>query len=718
MTNTDRIFEAYLDELNSITVLLPKSYHGGLSHSFTLCIHESCLDLDIINKIDIEDCVKYICTFTAIISIGDDYIVKDQYGSSTDLQVGAVIRTQAFDDFYAYEGNDLGVTYSAIESLFKVWAPSASSVKLKIFCGTSADDIQLHVMAREHNGVWFASIPGDLEGHFYAYLVCVNKVWREAVDPYVNAVSINGEYGVIIDLKNTYQSKTTLPAFSNPTDAIIYETHIRDFSIHPQSGIKQKGKYLGLTESGTLGPAGTSTGLSYLVELGITHIELLPINDYCGVNEMVETGEYNWGYNPLHFNVPEGSYATNPKEPYNRINELKSVIETFHQHGLRVIIDVVYNHVYIREDSAFEKIVPGYYFRHDEHGMPSNGTGVGNDIASERKMVRKFIVDSVLFWLKEYKVDGFRFDLMGILDIETMNTVRRAVDDVNPDVIILGEGWDLNTPLHYDKKAIIRNAQKMPRVAQFNDRFRDGIKGSTFNLYDRGYTLGNIHKDTEVKESIAGSVSFKKGYKGLFLEPTQTINYVESHDNHTFWDKIVGCNSHESDDLKRKRQRLATTIVLLSQGIPFLHSGQEFYRTKQGIENSYRSPDAINMLDWARKKQFEKDVNYIKGIIAIRKHHGAFRFDSTALIRSHLKFYESSEGVVIYSLLNVEKFGPWSSILVIHSNSLVAKEITIPVYHNWSVVCEESNAGLEPIFTLTDNQVTIKPVSTMVLYRK
>lgn len=609
MTNDDRIFEAYLDELNMITVLLPKTYHRGQSISFTLYKEEFCLEMDIINKYDLGDSVKYICTFTANIVVGENYNVKDHYGAVTDLQVGAVIRTEAFDDLYAYEGNDLGVTYSKEVSVFKIWAPSASIVKLKIF-SEDVNDSHLYDMERVQNGVWFAKIPGDFEGYFYTYNVGVNKVYREAVDPYAHAVSVNGEYGVIIDLKKTQQNRKTLPAFPYPTDAIIYETHIRDFSIHPESGITNKGKYLGLTEINTFSPTGTSTGLSYLIALGITHIELLPINDFYGVNELVETSEYNWGYNPLHFNTPEGSYSTNPKDPYSRINELKKVIETVHEHGLRVIIDVVYNHVYIREDSSFEKVVPGYYFRHDEHGMPSNGTGVGNDIASERKMARKFIVDSVLFWLKEYKVDGFRFDLMGILDIETMNTIRRAVDDINPDVIILGEGWDLNTPLQYNEKAIIRNAQKMPRIAQFNDRFRDGIKGSTFNLHDRGYALGNIHKDREVKESIAGSVSYTKGNKGLFLEPTQTINYVESHDNHTLWDKIVGCNGHEVEDIQRKRQRLATTIVLLSQGIPFLHSGQEFFRTKQGIENSYRSPDSINMLDWARKKQYEENVNY------------------------------------------------------------------------------------------------------------
>ncbi|QOR68998.1 type I pullulanase [Cytobacillus suaedae] len=712
-----RNFEAYLDELTVITVLLPKSYYGGESQTFSLCKKELDMELDIIKKQDIETHIKYICTFTAVLSIGDEYIVKDERGHQTDLQVGAVIRTNDFDELYSYDGDDLGVLYSLSESTFKVWAPSSTSVKLKIFNETQ-EQVEIYQMMREQNGVWELTIPGDLEGLFYTYLVCVNQSWREAVDPYAKAVSINGEYGVIINLEKTKVDPITLSPFQKATDAIIYETHVRDFSIDSESGINQKGKYLGITEMNTKGPQGTISGLSYLLDLGITHVELLPVNDFYGVKEDCVTEEYNWGYNPLHFNVPEGSYCSNPRDPYNRICELKNVIETFHQHGLRVIIDVVYNHVYIREESSYEKIVPGYYFRHDKYGMPSNGTGVGNDIASERKMARKFIVDSVSYWLKEFNVDGFRFDLMGILDVETMNSIRRTVDEINPDVLILGEGWDLNTPLSIDQKASIRNAQKMPRIAYFNDRFRDGIKGSTFNLYDRGFALGNNHKLIEAKESIAGSVSFMKGHKGLFLEPTQTINYVESHDNHTLWDKLIVCNSHESEEILKKRHLLATAMVLLSQGIPFLHSGQEFFRTKQGVENSYKSPDSINKLDWARKQKYVEEVEYIKGLISIRKVHGAFRFDSTAQIRSHLKFYDVPEGVLMYSLFNVEKYGPWSSVLVIHSNSCHSKEVELPSHGKWFVVCKEQKAGIEPLSTLNESRVIIDPISTMVLFRK
>jgi len=701
--------------MSVITILVPYSSQPNRLNSFSLHGPDESCDLEIIEYNEIEKFRKYRCKLKQSITIGENYFVKDEFDTETDLQIGAVIRTEEFDELFEYKGNDLGVTYRPEASTFKVWAPTATEVKIHLYFHNPEHE-EIYTMKRQECGVWSVTIQGDLDGVYYLYNLCINLEWRKAVDPYAVALTVNSEYGVVINLAKTKLPRVQLPHLEQSTDAIIYETHIRDFSIHPESGIKNKGKYLGLVEKHTFGPSNTLTGLSYLVDLGVTHIELLPFNDFDGVDDREPGEKYNWGYNPLFFNVPEGSYATNPCDPYCRIRELKQAIHALHENKLRVIMDVVYNHVYIREQSPFEKIVPGYYFRHDHHGMPSNGTGVGNDIASERKMVRKFIIDSVLYWINEYHIDGFRFDLMGILDVETMNAVRRAIDEIDSSILLFGEGWDLNTPLHYDRKAIIGNAWRLPRIGQFNDRFRDGIKGSTFNLYDRGYALGNMHKGYEVKQSIAGSIALGKGEKGLFLEPTQSINYVESHDNHTLWDKICECNSNESTETKRKRQRLATTIVLLSQGIPFIHSGQEFYRTKQGVENSYNSPDKINQLDWNRKHKYDSDIDYIKGIIKIRKHHGAFRFSSPSLIRKHLNFYYVMDGIVCYTLKNVKKYGTWSNIMVLHCNVNEQVPVKLPIDDMWHVCCEQENAGIGTLYTV-ENQVILAPISTMVLFQ-
>ncbi|HWO96354.1 MAG TPA: type I pullulanase, partial [Bacillus sp. (in: firmicutes)] len=667
-------------------------------------------------KTELPGYIKYECPLSFYVQVGQEYLVTDEYGKQTDLQIGAVIRTDEFDSMFHYTGNDLGVTCTPEKSIFKVWAPTATKARVKTINPETGKEKMME-MSRKPKGVWSCSVMGNIEGHYYAFIVYVNGVWREANDPYAKAMTANSRYGVVVDLRKTDVAASARPPMQHETDAIIYEMHIRDFSIHPNSGINQKGKYMGLTEKGTRGSKGQVTGLDYLKDLGITHVELLPVNDFGGVDELHPEKGYNWGYNPLYFQVPEGSYASNPHDPYTRIRELKQAVNSFHENGLRVILDVVFNHVFIREESSFEQLVPGYFFRHDQHGMPSNGTGVGNDFASERAMARKFIVDSVLFWLKEYNVDGFRFDLMGILDVETMKEIRIQLDAIDPSIIILGEGWDLNTPLAPDRKATIQNAVSMPRIAHFNDRFRDCIKGSTFNLYDRGFALGHTHRKGDVKQSIAGSISLTKGEKGLFCHPNQTINYVESHDNHTLWDKLCKCNDFEDEKILRKRQRLATVMVLLSQGIPFLHSGQEFYRTKQGVENSYQSPDYINQLDWDRQYAFKDDIEYIKGIISIRKYHGAFRFSNAPSIRRHLSFLDTNDHLVVYQLLDVKQYGPWSAITVAFNHDTCAQTFSLREGKGWHIAADDQYAGTKPHGIIKTTDITVPPISTLVLFQ-
>jgi pullulanase len=710
MIATDRNFFAYLDEMKIITILLPLSYHHGLSSSFTITCDFQEHPLKIIEKTQIDNKMKYICEFTKDYSFEKQYLIIDEHGGKTDLQIGAVIRTEAFDEKFYYEGNDLGVTFHDGQTRFKLWAPTATQVKLKLRPPNS-NFSEIVKMKREDHGIWSIGIHRDLECYHYSFLILVNQEWREAVDPYVKAVTVNGELGVVVKLDKTNRPQSVLPTFENAVDAIIYETHIRDFTIHPESGINNKGLFLGAGELNTKGIDGEPTGLSYLKELGITHIEFLPFHDFAGVDELQPNNDYNWGYNPLHFNAPEGSYSTNPANPYSRIIELKQLIDQIHSLGLRVIMDVVYNHVYIRENSSFEKVVPGYYFRHNEIGLPSNGTGVGNDIASERKMVRKFIVDSISYWLQEYQIDGFRFDLMGILDVETIQEVRKVCDRLSKGTIIIGEGWSLNTPLPKEKKATIFNQAKLPEIAQFNDKFRDSIKGSTFNLFDKGYALGNDHYIEAANEVITGSIGFTKRGSGIFNEPFQSVNYVECHDNHTMWDKLQACLPDTDETVRMKIHRLATGMVLLSQGIPFLHSGQEFFRTKKGDGNSYRSPDEINQLDWERKITYQENVKYIKGLIQIRKAFPCFRMRTSAGIRANIQRLPLEAPMLGY-LLKIDE-----EVILVFNSSLKQELISIPE-GSWAVLADHESAGISSNRIVQGEEIIIEPLSINVLLKK
>ncbi|WP_210364875.1 type I pullulanase [Bacillus sp. REN3] len=716
MMAIERIFNAYLDQLNVITILLPYPYFSGESKAFRIKGNGIDLPLEIQETIRLDQAVKYVCVPAITPEIGKEYTIVDEHGGETDLQIGSVIRSEEFDQLFFYEGNDLGVSYAEGMSGFKVWAPTATNVKLKLF-PKDEDGAEFVRMDRGEKGVWSVEIARDLELYRYSFLVCVNLRWREAVDPYARAVSVNGRHGVIIDPEKARIAHVIPPQYGAPIDAIIYETHIRDLTMHPGSGTKDKGTYTGAAGIGTASPRGIPTGLSYIKSLGVTHVEFLPFNDFEGVDELEPSGSYNWGYNPLHFNAPEGSYSTVPDAPYKRILELKQLIEASHRIGLRVIMDVVFNHVFIREDSSFEKIVPGYYFRHDSNGLPSNGTGVGNDFASERQMARKFILDSVLYWMSEYHIDGLRFDLMGILDVETMAAVREAVLAADAAALIIGEGWDLNTPLAPDRKANIGNQAKLGGIGQFNDWFRDTIKGSTFNLYDRGYAMGNERLVEAAKQVMAGSVGIGRRKTGLFLEPVQSVNYIESHDNHTLWDKLSVCDPELDTSVLKKKHRLATSMVLLAQGIPFLHSGQEFFRTKKGIGNSYRSPDEINWLDWDLRDENIENVEYIKGIISIRKSHAAFRFPDKAGICRHMSFIPVHAPLIGYRLHEIGNLGKWNEIIVFFNPTNGQQLVDLSKDARWNVLADHENASERPFRQLEGSKALIEPWSLFTAAR-
>ena len=707
-----RSFFAYLDELTLITVLLPYSYFEGESTTFSLVDEHKRIDLSIETKERMQHFVKYRCRSKEVIQIGKKYEIENEHKGTTDLQIGAVIRTKEFDELYYYNG-PLGVKYSPNKSTAYLWAPTAQQVKLVLQSPeASVRERKIIDMKRQDRGVWTVQVNEDVEGYFYSYLVLINLEWTEAIDPYCVAVSVNGSSGVIVDLNKTKREKPSLPKLEHAVDSIIYETHIRDFTIHPDSGIKAKGKYVGITELDARTKNNQLSGLSYIKDLGVTHIEFLPVHDFEEVDELEVLKQYNWGYNPSHFNVPEGSYSIDPTKPYERIFELKEMIRTVQGQGIRVILDVVYNHVYKKEASSFEKVVPGYYFRYNKYGMPSNGTGVGNDIASERSMVRRFILDSVRFWLEEYQVDGFRFDLMGILDVDTMQQIRSLCDEIDESILLIGEGWDLDTPLNPEEKAIIGNQDSLYGVGQFNDQFRDKIKGSTFQLYDIGFALGNEQYKNEVAELLSGSIGIFSG-NGMFNQPNQSVNYVESHDNHTLWDKIDICFPDETTETKQRKHRLATSLVLISQGIPFLHSGQEFFRTKYGIENSYQSPDQINQIDWNRKDQFKDNVQYIKDLIALRKKVKAFRLPSSEDIRRHVAINYLSNSVIEYKIQDL-KDEEWNTVIVYVNIHQSIEEIKTPK-GNWKIIMQNEHVYWDQNPLAEDRLVSLSPVSLTII---
>ncbi|MEB1807856.1 MAG: type I pullulanase [Bacillaceae bacterium] len=712
-----QVQKAVIKKVDQITVIMSSPIEQQLENDY-FRLRMGNKEIPILN-VNITSSNEVTLQLMQSIEFGKEYTLFTKNGQSCFVEVGEVVRTKAFDDMFYYELNDLGANYSTVGTTFKVWAPTATEVRLVIFNDWQEEKGIEIPMVRKQKGVWKLTLPGDQDGLFYLYKVCVNQNWQEAVDPYAKALAVNGLKGVVINLRKTnpLDWPIKLP-LHNRDETIIYEAHIRDFTIATTSGIDKKGKYAGWLEDKTTGVNGTVTGLHYLKQLGVTHVELLPINDFGSVDELKQKQDsYNWGYDPTHYFAPEGSYSTDPVNPVLRVQEVKHLIVALHKNNLRVILDVVYNHVYIWQTSDFEKIVPGYYFRYHSNGQISNGTGVGNDIASERKMVRKFIIDCVSFWVEEYKVDGFRFDLMGILDVETMDKIVKQLYRLNPSIVLLGEGWNLPTAFPFEKRAVLEQAKTLEKVSFFNDRFRDRLKGSSFNHQEKGFINGNAEVTESTREVLAGTTGVFQPQDQLFLHPQQSINYIECHDNHTLWDKLTLSNGGDPEEYRYRMHRLGTSMVLTAQGIPFLHAGQEFFRTKHGVENSYNSPDSINALDWELKDKFKDNVEYIKGLIALRRKHPAFRLNSMELVKTHMKPFDTPPHVIGYMLDNLAKIDEWNRIAVIHNGSWSTIEVILPYDGEWQVVVDDNSADLIPLYTEKDRHVKIAPISTKVLFQ-
>lgn len=641
-----------------------------------------------------------------------DYIID--LGDST-VTGGVSVQDKAFDEQYSYNGGDLGSTYQTEATDFCLWAPTASEAKVMLYTDWQSDPIGEYDMVRTDRGVWRLRLKKLTVGTHYTYKVHVGEDWNEAVDPYARAVSVNGDRGVVVDLTSTNPSRWTAekPPMTSEMDAIIYEVSVRDLTAHPSSGVKHPGGFLGAAETGAKGPLGLPTGIDHIKSLGVTHVQFMPLYDFStdSIDETkLDEPHYNWGYDPKNYNVPEGSYATDPYEPTTRIYELKTMIQAYHDQGLRVVMDVVYNHVYDAYRMSFMKLVPGYYYRYEDGGKLADGSGCGNETASERSMVRKFIIDSVLFWAQEYNMDGFRFDLMGLHDIDLMNEVRTRLDQVDPSILLYGEGWHMGTALPSKQKASQWNIKLLPRIGHFNDDLRDTLKGSVFYAEDTGYLNGRSYRAHDVKRGIVGAIPYSYDIQGFALEPNQTINYIECHDNYTLWDKLCITIGHASEEERRRVHRLASAILLTSQGKPFLHAGQEFMRTKSGIENSYRSNIEINWLDWERRAELDMEVEFMKRCIALRKAHSAFRMRTVDQIRERLVFETCPEGAVAYTLRNHANGDVAKHLYVLHHIGLEEIQVELPSLGPWKVIF-----GSSEVVSHQGDQLTVRALSSVVL---
>jgi len=662
----NRPFYCYLDDFDELTIIIPiKNYQDN--QKYFLIGNEEIIKLKINQKINLGVEIKLIANFDAYIDLSKVYFVENTKKQMSELYTGKIVRTELFDNIYNYKKSDLGFTYTKEGTKFKIWSPVAKYVKLELVDKNNITEY--YDLENKVAGVWRIFLEGDLDGYKYRYLVYVNGKEQRVLDPYGKASNANGEYNYIVDFKKTYKIKHKSKFSGNPLEAIIYETSVRDFTSDDSVPFKNRMKYLGFIEE-NLKKNSLPVGFDYLKELGITHVQLMPIFDFEGIDELNPSAEYNWGYNPSQYFVPEGSYATDPNDPYSRINELKIMIDKLHENNISVVMDVVYNHVYDPVNFSLEKLVPGYSYHVDRNGINTNVSGCSNDLATHRKMLRKLIIDATHFWADEYKIDGFRFDLMGLIDYETMNELMLELHDLNPKIIVYGEGWNMYSSNLADRMAHMGSKKVMPSIGFFNDKFRETIKGSTFNPKEAGYTTGNANDIDVVKEMILGS----SRNRYMFKYAAQSINYVECHDNLTFFDKCLYMT--EDINLIKKEQLLATSMVLLSQGVPFLHSGQEFFRTKNLDENSYISGDEINKVDWALREENEESIAFVRKLIELRKNFNCFKLKAASDLEAKTDIISLASGSLLVH------YNDTCNLLIVFKPTNIEETIIIPEEYN------------------------------------
>ena len=594
--------------------------------------------------------------------------------------------------------------YSPAKTQFAFWSNIAEQMEVIIYDEANSDQPSVVSLKKGDNDFWTASVKGDLAGKFYTVRSFQNGEWApEAPGIFAKAVSVNGQRAAIIDLNATNPEgwdKDVRPAMPDPTDIVVYETHLRDFTMSPNSGVEHKGKFLGLTEEAPL---------NYLRELGITHLQILPMFDYGSIDETtLDQNRYNWGYDPVNYNVPDGGYSTNPYDPACRIREAKAMIQALHKAGIRVVMDVVYNHTYDVMGCALGRVVPKYFYRLNEDGSYANGSGCGNETASDHEMYRRFMVESVCYWAREYHIDGFRFDLMGIHDQETMRQIRAALDEIDPTILTYGEGWAAMSPAYpYEELAMKQWTYKMPRVGAFSDDIRNALIGSPFD-HDPGFASGN---PAGVKDVMRGLIACPE-WSG---EPMQHVSYITCHDNYCLRDRIEVSTKGVSEETQLRMNKLAQTAVLVSQGMSFLYGGEELYRTKQGIDNSYQSPDSINIIPWENREKYADLHDYYQAMIAIRHAHKGFRLGSAEAVQEHVEFLDAdSDQVIVYRIKDLEGLDTAKSLIVVLNGSEKAAQVEIPE-GEYTLLASNGEANVNGLSELHESQALVAPYSATIL---
>ena len=709
---------------STITVTMTGELEGEMWYSFSVSGKDG--EVPIVGVGGTGEEFVYLITLTEELDPFKSYTITYD-GSEYKVGIPSVYSTDAFEEEYTYTGDDLGATWTKSATTFRVWAPTAESVTLRLFeSGKSyVDDLTEEIeMTPDVNGTWVATKSGDLNGVYYTYSVVVDGVKREACDPYARTTGVNGVRAMVIDLDSTdpegWENDANPHAGETINDAIIYELHIRDLSVDSNSGITNAGKFLGLTETGTKTPGGVSTGLDHIKELGVTHLHLLPIYDFGSVDETHTTASFNWGYDPVNYNVPEGSYSTDPFNGEVRVQELKQTVKALHDNDLSVVMDVVYNHVQDAGNFCFNKIVPGYFSRVNDDGSYSNGSGCGNDTASERSMVKKYIVDSVCYWADEYHIDGFRFDLVGLLDTETINEIVTEVHKDHPDVIFYGEGWTLGTDLTKEGYTLATqpNSPQTPGFAYFNDTIRDGLKGSVFDDLDKGYASGKTGMEEAITRCFLGADTW-------CTSPAQTINYASCHDNLTLFDHLQTARPEASQEDLIRMNNLAAAVYMTAEGVPFLQAGEEMLRTKVNSDgsfnsNSYNSSDAVNSLKWGdlEDEAYAQVFEYYKGLIAFRKAHGALRLTTAEDVASAVSAVDGLDAnVIAFDIQGGINGETAEELFVIFNANEAGTTVTLPE-GKWNVYVNDEKAGTQALATITDGSAEVAPISAMVLVKE
>lgn len=630
------------------------------------------------------------------------------------------------------EGKLVEMEYSPIETKFTLWAPTAEEVRVLLYdSGNEGSAYQTLSLEMGEDGIWNTSIKEDLKGKFYTFNVKVNGKWLgDTPGIMAKAVGVNGKRAAVIDLRSTDPegwANDVRPLLKDYADIIVYEMHHRDFSLDSVSGIRNKGKFLALTELGTTTSQGEKTGIDHLKELGVTHVHILPSYDYASVDESKpDKAQYNWGYDPQNYNVPDGSYSTDPYKPDVRIKEFKQMVQALHKAGIRVVLDVVYNHTFNTEESNFERTVPGYFYRQTKDGKPANGSGCGNETASDRAMMRKYMVESVLYWINEYHIDGFRFDLMGIHDIETMNEIRAAVDKIDPSIFIYGEGWAASAPqLDQEELAMKANIYKMPRIAAFSDEMRDGLRGGWDDDRKGAFLIGQPGHEMSIKFGLVGAVkhpqvindSVNYSKEPWALQPTQMISYVSCHDDMCLADRLKATMPDATDEERASLHKLAETFVFTSQGVPFIFAGDEMMRDKKGIHNSYNSPDSINTIDW-RNKTIHHDVfDYVRELITLRKNHPAFRMGDADKVRQYMEFLPvEGSNLVAFILKDNANGDSWKNIIVAFNSRKEPAKLSIPA-GRYTIVCKDGKIKQSGMGQVSGNEIIVPARSAMIIHQ-